>query len=205
MSNAKTRTQTITIAPCRMPPIPKETMTEAQKKAAAGIEAGPRGGVMGPFVAILRSPGLTEHAQRLGAYIRWECKLDLRIAELAGLMTARYWQQQYEFFVHIPHALKAGVAQATIDAIAEGRRPDSMPADEAITWEFVSEFYANKAVSDTTYAKALAQFGDESLMDLLGVMGYYSMIAMVMNVARTEIPDGKPLPLAPLQDHVVRS
>lgn len=131
MNDAKPRNQTLSVAPCRMPPIPREQMTDAQKKAAAEIEAGPRGGVMEPFVAILRSPGLTEPAQKLGAYIRWGVKLDLRVAELAGLMTARFWQQQYEFHV--------------------------------------------------------------------------SMIAMVMNVARTEIPDGKPIPLAPLQDHVRRS
>lgn len=204
MSESNSRTQTLTVAPCRMPPIPQDRMTEAQRKAAAAIEAGPRGRVIGPFVSILRSPGLAEPTQKLGEYIRWGVKLDMRIAELAGLMTARFWQQQYEFHVHVPHALKAGVAQSTIDAVIEGRRPAGMPEDETIAWEFVSEFYANKAVCDTTYAKAVAYFGEESLMDLIGVIGYYSMIAMAMNVARTEIPDGKPLPLAPLQDHMRR-
>lgn len=196
------RTLAYDVAPCRMPEIAPEKMTEAQKRAAAEISAGPRGGVMGPYVAILRSPGLTGPMQRLGAYIRFECKLDFRLAELAGLMTARFWQQQYEFFVHIPHALESGLKRSIIDALAEGRRPEAMAEDEATVWEFVHEVYTNKAVCDATYARASALLGEEKLMDLLGVIGYYSAIAMVMNVARTEIPGGKPLPLAPLADHV---
>jgi 4-carboxymuconolactone decarboxylase len=196
------RQRTFTVAPCRMPAIPPEKMTAAQKKAAADIAAGPRKGVKGPFDAMLRSPGLTAQTQKLGAYIRFENKFEFRLAELAGLMTASFWRQQYEFYVHIPHALKAGVKQSTIDAIMEGRRPPELAPDEADCWEFVHELYTNKSVSDPTYARAIARFGEEAVMDLIGVCGYYSMIAMVMNVARTEIPDGGALPLAPLQDHV---
>jgi 4-carboxymuconolactone decarboxylase len=199
------RTQTIDIAPCRMPAIPPEKMTDAQKKVAADIASGPRGATKsGPFLAMLRSPGLTAPTQKLGGYIRFECKLDLRIREIAGLMTASHWRQQYEFFVHVPHARKSGLSPSFIDAIADGRRPEGLAPDEADCWEFVHELYTNKAVSDPTYARAVARFGEEGVIDLIGVCGYYAMIAMVMNVARTEIPDGGALPLAPLQDHIQR-
>lgn len=200
-----TREQTYRIAPCRMPPMRPEDMTEAQREAAAEIASGPRGGVMGPYIAILRSPGFARHAQKLGAYCRFESGLDLRIRELAALMTARWWQQQFEFHVHVPHALGSGLERSKIDAIVEGRRPDGMREDEADCWDFVQELQANKCVSDPTYARAVARFGEGGVVDIIGVCGYYAMIAMVMNVARTEIPDGAPLPLAPLQDHVRRS
>lgn len=200
-----TRTQTYEIAPCRMPPLEPDAMTAAQREVAAEIAAGPRGGVMGPYIAILRSPGLARHAQKLGAYYRFECALDLRIRELAALMTARWWQQQFEFHVHVPHALGAGLARATIDAVIEGRRPQDMPEDESVCWEFVHELQTNKSVTDPTYARAVARFGEEGVVDIIGVCGYYAMIAMVMNVARTEIPDGAALALAPLEDHVRRT
>jgi 4-carboxymuconolactone decarboxylase len=191
------------VAPERMPEIPSADMTDAQKKAAAEIAQGPRGSVRGPFVAMMRSPGFMGPCQKLGAYVRFECPIDMRLREMAALMGARHMTQQYEWFVHVPHALKSGVSQAIIDAIRDGYRPAHMARDEQIVYDFFNELLNHNGVSDPTYARAVDEFGEAGVVDLVGVVGYYAMIGMIMNVARTAIPDGKPLPLAPLPDQVV--
>ncbi len=178
----------VRILPERMSQIPTSRLTKEQQAVAQAITAGPRKDVRGPFVPMIRSPGLTQHTQALGAYIRWGVKVPFRLAELAGLMAARDWSCQYEWTVHVPHALKGGLSQSTITAIAEGRRPDKMKNDEAIVYDFVNELLKNRSVSDATYARALKKFGEHSLVDLIGVVGYYAMIAMLMNVARTAPP-----------------
>ena len=184
----------------RLPRIPPEKLNAEQKKVAAEITAGPRKDVRGPFVPMMRSPGLTGPTQALGAYIRWGVKVPFRLAEFAGLMAARDWSCQYEWAVHVPHALRGGLSQDTIDALAECRRPARMKADEAIVYDFVNELLKNRSVSDTTYARAVKRFGEESVVDLVGVVGYYAMIAMLMNVARTAPPNGL-LPLAALPQY----
>lgn len=186
-----------TLLPERMPPIPEAQRSPAQQTAANLISAGPRGGVKGPYNAILRSPGLTTPMQQLGAYIRFDCKLALRINELAALITARHWSCQFEWQAHEKHARSAGLSDAVITAIAEGRRPVDMAEDEAVTYDFVSELLTRHGVCDATYERGMRQFGEESLMDLMGVVGYYSAIALIMNVARTRIPGREDLPLVP--------
>lgn len=181
----------------RMPPLPEAQRTPAQQQAANEICAGPRGAVKGPYNCILRSPGLTTPMQKLGEYIRFNCKLELRINEMAALITARHWTSQFEWQAHEKHARSSGLADAIITAIAEGRRPDSMAEDEAVTYDFVSELLARHGVCDATYARGIAQFGEESLMDLMGVVAYYSGLALIMNVARTRIPGRNDLPLVP--------
>jgi 4-carboxymuconolactone decarboxylase len=187
--------ETYSVAPERMPPIPEGKMTEAQKKAAAELSAGRRGSVRGPFHAYLRSPTLMDRVQKLGEYLRYDSVVEQRLRELAALMAARDWTQQYEWHAHVPHALKAGLKATTIEAVAEGRRPSGMAADEEIVYDFVQELLANRGVSDATYARALKPFGEAGVVELTSVVGYYAMLAMVMNVARTGVPDGKPLPL----------
>ena len=184
----------------RLPRLAPEKLNAAQKKVAAEISAGPRKDVRGPFVPMMRSPGLTGPTQALGAYIRWGVKLPFRLAEFAGLMAARDWSCQYEWAVHVPHALKGGLSQDTVDALAECRRPEKMKKDEAIVYDFVNELLKNRGVSDTTYVRAVKYFGEESVVDLVGVVGYYAMIAMLMNVARTAPPSGL-LPLAALPQY----
>ena len=185
----------------RLPRIPPAKLNAAQKKVAAEISAGPRKDVRGPFVPMMRSPGLTGPTQALGAYIRWGVKVPFRLAEFAGLMAARDWSCQYEWAVHVPHALRGGLSQDTIAALSECRRPHSMKKDETIVYDFVNELLKNRSVSDTTYARAVKQFGEESVVDLVGVVGYYAMIAMLMNVARTAPPKGGILELAPLPQY----
>jgi 4-carboxymuconolactone decarboxylase len=186
----------------RLPRIPPAKLNAAQKKAAAEISAGPRKDVRGPFVPMIRSPGLTSPTQALGAYIRWGAKVPFRLAEFAGLMAARDWSCQYEWAVHVPHALRGGLSQDTIDALAECRRPEKMKKDEAIVYDFVNELLRNRSVSDTTYVRAVKYFGEESVVDLVGVVGYYAMIAMLMNVARTAPPKGGLIGLQPLPQYV---
>ncbi len=185
------------VLPNRMPPIPADKMTEAQKKVAAAIAAGPRGKVEGPYWAIIRSPGLTEVLQEVGAYYRYRCPLDKKINEMAALMAARSWTQQFEWDVHILQALDAGLKNDIALAIAEGRRPAGMAEDEEILYDFVTELLVNKGASDATYARTVAKYGESGLIDIIGIVGYYSLLAMAMNVARTPMLEGRPLPLAP--------
>ena len=180
----------------RMGPLAPDQYTDAQKKVAAEIAAGPRGPMRGgPFQVMMRSPGLLGPAQQVGEYLRFKCPLDKRIIELATCMTARHLSQQYEWFAHSKQALEAGLKTETVAAIAECRRPQGLPPDEEIAYDFVSELLATRGVSDRTYERAVGRFGETGVVDIVGMVGYYQLIGLQMNVARTQIPDGKPEPL----------
>ncbi len=185
------------ILPNRMPPIPTDKMTDAQRKVAAEIAAGPRGKVEGPYWPIIRSPGLTEVLQEVGAYYRYRCPLERKINEMVALMAARSWSQQFIWDVHILQALDAGLKNEIALALAEGRRPAAMAEDEEIAYDFVTELLANQGASDATYARTVAKFGEEDVIDIVGIVGYYTTLAMIMNVARTPLLEGRPMPLAP--------
>lgn len=184
----------------RLPPIPPEQWTEGQRVAAQEIIDGPRGGLISPFVPLLRSPELMTHAQRMGEYLRYRSAIGLRLSELAILITARHWSQQVEWAIHAPIAEREGVAAETIAAIAEGRRPDRLPEDEAAVFEFATELHQNKSVSDETWRRAARLFGETGVVDLIGVSGYYSFLSMVMNAARTDVPPTATGSLRPMPD-----
>ena len=186
------------ILPDRMPAMSQEDMNEAQKKVAAEIAAGPRGKVEGPYWPILRSPGFAGCIQNVGAYFRYECQLTRKINEMAALMAARSWSQQFVWDVHILQALDAGLARETATALAEGRRPEGMEEDEEVLWDFVTELQDTKGVSDRTYERAVAAFDESGVIDILGIVGYYTTLSMIMNVGRTDLLDGRDLPLDPL-------
>ena len=175
----------------RMSKLAPENMTEAQRQAAAELASGPRGDVRGPFNVLLRSPELMSPLQKVGEYLRFRCQLDRRIAEMATLIAARHWTQVYEWNAHHPLALKAGLKPEIAQAIAEGRRPTGMAADEAVVYDLLSEALQNKSVSDATYERGISQFGEQNLVDLLAIAGYYAMLAMMLNVARTQLPEGR--------------
>jgi 4-carboxymuconolactone decarboxylase len=187
------------IAQDRMPPVPREKMTEAQKKAADELAAGARGSgsLAGPFVPLLRSPEFMSRLQKTGEYLRFQNSLGPKITEFVILMTARQWTQQYEYDAHEPLGLKAGVKQELITAITEGRRPTGMAADEEAAYDFCIELRENQSVSDATYARVVSKFGDQGVIDMTGLVGYYTTLAMIMNVSRTPLPEGKKPPLAP--------
>jgi 4-carboxymuconolactone decarboxylase len=165
-------------------------MTEAQRQAVAEIIAGPRKAFIGPFVPMVRSPEFMLRAQAVGEYIRFLTPLDKRINEMAAIMGARLWTQQYEWEAHYRQAIEAGLKPAIADAIAEGRRPMGLAEDEEILYDFLTELFTNKSVSDPTYARAKSKFGEQGVIDILGVVGYYTLLAMIMNVARTPVPEG---------------
>jgi 4-carboxymuconolactone decarboxylase len=172
-------------------------MTAEQKKAAEEFLAARNTPVFGPFVPLLRSPEVMLRARAMGDYLRYKSVLPPRLNEFAILITARQWTQQYEWDVHYPIAIKAGLDPEITRAVAEGRRPRRMPEDEEIIYEFCIELHRNQSVSDATYARAIARFGEQGVIDLVGVNGYYTFLAMVLNVART--PTAKnAMPLNPL-------
>lgn len=183
------------IAQDRMPPIPADKMTDAQNKAAAEIVSGPRKALVGPFIPLLRSPELMSRLQKVGEYLRYNTKLGSNISEFIILQMARHMTQQFEWDSHVDLALKAGVKQATITAIAEGRRPDGMTDDETMVYEFVSEIRQHQSVCDATYAPVLKRFGEQGVIDISALCGYYTTLAYIMNVARTPLPAGKTPPL----------
>jgi len=172
----------------RMPPLAPAAMNDAQRKAAEALAAGPRGGVKGPFIALLRSPELMDRLQKVGEYLRFQSSLEPRLSEFVMLVVSRHWTQQFEWAVHVPLALEAGVTRETIDRLADGARPEGMAADEALAYDFCDELLRTGGVSDRTYRKAVAKFDERSLMDLLGLIGYFTTVSIVMNVAHTPAP-----------------
>jgi 4-carboxymuconolactone decarboxylase len=195
------------ILPDRMPPLTAAQMTDAQKKVAAEIAAGPRGKVEGPYWPILRSPGFAGCIQSVGAYFRYHCPLNRRLNEMTALIAARSWSQQFVWDVHILQALDAGLKPGTAQAIADGRRPEEMDDEEATLWDFCAELLATRGVSDPTYERAVAKFGESGVIDVLGILGYYSTLGMIMNVARTRLLDDRlpPLDALPLQQRSLAS
>ena len=176
-----------------------EELTADQKKVYESIAGGPRGGVRGPFNALLRSPELADRTQKLGEYLRFSSSLPAPLNELAILITARYWSAQYEWHAHSQLAAKAGVEAATIAAIAQGKRPLGMKDDEIRVYDFCKELHEEKSVSDATYKAVLDRFGERGVVDLVGVAGYYTLVSMVLNVDRAPLPEGVAPPLAPLK------
>jgi 4-carboxymuconolactone decarboxylase len=158
---------------------------------AAELAAGPRGRLSGPFVPLLRSPEFMSRLQKTGEYLRYNSVLPPRINEFVILIAARQWTQQYEWSVHHPLALKAGLNAGVAQALAEGRRPTGMGDDEAVAYDFCDELFRTRSVSDATYARALEKFKEQGIIDMLGVAGYYSTLAMILNATRTPLPDGE--------------
>jgi len=173
-------------------------MSEAQRSVYRDIASGPRGGVRGPFNALLRSPELADRAQKLGEWVRFRSSLPEHLKEFAILVTARYWSAQYEWHAHHAHALKAGLDPRLAAELALGKRPAGMSDEEAAVHDFCSELHERKAVSDAAYAAVVKRFGERGAVDLIGVIGYYTLVSMILNVDRVPIPGGAPAPLPPL-------
>jgi 4-carboxymuconolactone decarboxylase len=183
----------------RLPPLAPQQMNPAQRAAADELIAGPRKGVKGPFIALLRSPELLARAQKVGEYLRFDSALPQRLAEFATLVVSRAWTQQFEWAVHVPLALKLGTSPATIAALREGRRPSDMSDDEALVHDFAIELTTHHGVSDDTYGRCIARFGEQGTVDLVGTIGYFTWISMVLNVAHTPAEAGSSVePLLPL-------
>src|SRR6476646_2657893 len=176
----------------RMPPIAADKLTPEQKKASDDFAAERKTPVFGPFVPLLRRPEVMLRARAMGDYLRYKSVLPAALNEFAILINARRWTQEYERAVHQPIAVKAGLKAEITQAVAEGRRPQGMSSDEEIVYEFCTELHQNQSISDATYARTLARFGEQGIIDLTGVNGYYTFLAMVLNATRTAIPKNAP-------------
>jgi 4-carboxymuconolactone decarboxylase len=180
----------------RMPPLPKEQLTDEQTQALAEFVAA-RGQPTGPWSVLLRSPELMKRTRGLSDYLRFESVLPGYLREFAILMTARQWSQSYEWNAHYALAIDEGFSADMAQAIAEGRRPDGMLEDEEILYDFVLELQGNHSVSDATYDRAVERFGEQGVVETVSLVGYYTMISMILNTARTPLPDGATPALAP--------
>ena len=183
----------------RFPPLQPDQMSPEQRQVANDIVAGPRGAMAGPFNAWLRSPPLADRLQKVGEYVRFHSSIPHRLNELAILVTARAWSAEFEWWAHYQIAMKAGLDAKIADAIAAERRPEGMSEDERIVYDFCSELQHQKAVGEATFQAAKARFGEQGVVDLIGVTGYYTAVAMTLNVARVPVPPGTSVPpLAPV-------
>jgi 4-carboxymuconolactone decarboxylase len=172
----------------RMPPIAPEDWTADQRAQALAMMAGPRKAVVAPFVPLLRSPQLAGHVQQLGAYLRYHSAMGQRLTELAILVTAQHYAQGVEWAIHAPIAEREGVAAATISAIANGQQPAELPDDERWVFDYCRALLLNKGtVDDVLWDGTVARFGEPAVMDLTATVGYYSLLALVMNAARTHL------------------
>jgi 4-carboxymuconolactone decarboxylase len=184
----------------RLPPLPAGRYTEVQRKAVQEFLRQRGQPVFGPFVPLLRSPELMLTAKSMGDYLRFRSALPKRVGELAILVVCREWTQQVEWQIHYPLALEAGVPREVADAIADGRRPDKLAPDEQVAYDVSIEILRNHRVSDETYRRAVAAFGEQGVVDLLGLDGYYALLAVVMNAARTPAPPTAAVPLRAFPD-----
>jgi 4-carboxymuconolactone decarboxylase len=180
----------------RMPPIPADKLTPAQKKTVDEYKKARGGEPGGPWAVLTRSPELMSRTLMLSDYLRFNSTLPPRLSEFVILMTAREWGQNYEWNAHHPLAVKGGLNPEVAKAVAEGRRPAQMAEDEAILYDLIQELLRNRTVSDSTYARAVSKFGEQAVVDAVSISGYYTMIAMLLNTARTPLGLGIPAPLA---------
>jgi 4-carboxymuconolactone decarboxylase len=174
----------------RMPPIPADKLTAEQKKAVEEYKAARGGMPGGPFAALLRSPEVMSRGRALSDYLRYKSVLPPRLSEFVILLTARQWTQNYEWNAHQPLAVKGGLNPEIIKAVAEGRRPERMAEDEEAIYNFCTELQRNHSVSDATYARMVSKFGEQGVIDTIGLSGWYTLVAMTLNTARTQLPSG---------------
>ncbi len=179
----------------RMPALVENAWSDEQRALAQEIINGPRGALLPPFEPLLRSPELMGHAQRMGEYLRYRSAIGQRLSELAILVTARHWSQQVEWAIHAPIAEAQGIDARAIDAINAGREPQTLKADERLVWRFCQELHGERRIGDETWQEAVEQFDEKGVMDLVGLCGYYALLSMVMNAARTPAPASTAAPL----------
>ena len=178
------------LAAQRLPAIDPDDYSEEQMQAAADFEAARNRPVSGPFELMMHSPAVMSRARAFGDYLRYNSAIGNTLSELVILITAREWTQDYEWYAHYPIALEVGIDREIADAIAEGRRPAGMSEDEEIVYDFSIELHRNRRVSDVTFQRALERFGSKGVIDLTGINGYYTFLAMQMNMARFPVPEG---------------
>jgi 4-carboxymuconolactone decarboxylase len=185
--------------PPRLPILSEEALTPEQQALLTSIRSGPRGGttgIRGPFAVFLHAPAFGELTQRLGGHCRFKTAVPPRLSEFAILATARFWRAQYEWFAHAPMAERAGVATETIRDLQRGRVPKSAAKDERAIYDFIQELYGRRRVSDATFRRVHSILGDAATIEFVGILGYYALISMILDVFRMSPPEGEPLPFS---------
>ncbi len=172
----------------------REQMTEAQKRVYDAIASGPRGAVRGPFGPLLRSPEVADRVQKLGEYLRFEVSLPARLKELAILINARFWDTKFEWSAHKPLAVKAGLPESVPADLVQNRRPVNMKPDEELVYDFCTTLHREHFVDDGLFKRAVATLGEQGVIDLVAVSGYYTLLSMVLNVAESPLPPGEKSP-----------
>jgi 4-carboxymuconolactone decarboxylase len=183
--------------PSRVAILAEDRLSPIQRALLDSIRSGPRGAgttIRGPFAVFLHAPAFGELAQQLGGYCRFKTAVPPRLSEFAILVTAKLWQAQYEWFAHVPMAERAGVSKETIRDLYRGRMPTSAPKDERAIYDFIQELYKTRRVSDKNFKRVNAILGDAATIELVGILGYYVLISMILNVFRMSPPEGEPLP-----------
>jgi 4-carboxymuconolactone decarboxylase len=183
--------------PSRVAVLAEDRLSPIQRALLDSIRSGPRGAgttIRGPFAVFLHAPAFGELAQQLGGYCRFKTAVPPRLSEFAILVTAKLWQAQYEWFAHVPMAERAGVSKETIRDLYRGRMPTSAPKDERAIYDFIQELYKTRRVSDKNFKRVNAILGDAATIELVGILGYYVLISMILNVFRMSPPEGEPLP-----------
>jgi len=185
--------------PSRVPFLDEKSLTPAQRALLDSIRSGPRGSsttIRGPFAVFLHAPAFGELAQQLGGYCRFKTGVPPRLSEFAILVTARLWRAQYEWFAHVPQVERAGVKAETIRDLHKGRVPQAAPKDERAIYDFIQELYKTRRVSDKTFERVRSLLGDTATVEFVGILGYYALISMILNVFRMSPPESEPLPFA---------
>jgi 4-carboxymuconolactone decarboxylase len=182
----------------RFKPLTYEQMTPEQKLMIDHLLQGERGTTTGPFNVLLRSPEMGDLAQKFGAEMRYHSSIPRKLNEFAILITARHWNSQYEWYAHHRDGLKYGLEPAVMDSLAAGKHPAPMTPDEVIVYNFCNELLNTTKVSDATFKATVDKFGERGAVDLIGTMGYYNMVSMLLNVDRYPLPDGEKPALKPL-------
>jgi len=183
--------------PPRIEVLAEDKLTAVQRALLDSIRSGPRGGsttIRGPFAVFLHAPEFGELAQQLGGFCRYQTAVPPRLSEFAILVTAKLWRAQYEWFAHVPQAERVGVTKETISDLHKGRMPKSLPKDERAIYDFIQELYKTRRVSDKTFERVRALLGDAATVELVGILGYYVLISMILNVFRMSPPPDETLP-----------
>jgi 4-carboxymuconolactone decarboxylase len=183
----------------RVAVLTEDKLAPAQRALLDSIRSGPRGGsttIRGPFAVFLHAPAFGELAQQLGGHCRYNTTVPPRLSEFAILVTAKLWRAQYEWFAHVPQAERAGVKTQTIRDLHQGRVPKSAPKDERAIYDFVQELYKTRRVSDKNFKRVVAVLGEAATVEFVGILGYYVLISMILNVFRMSPPEGETLPFA---------
>ena len=179
----------------RLAPLDLEKLSPEQRAVADAIISGPRGGIRGPFESWLRSPELADRAQKLGEYCRFGTSLPRDLSEFVILLAGKHWKAQFEFWAHARLAREAGLPEDIIEAVRTGEQPALRNEAQRAAYALVTEYFATNRVSDATYARAVAELGERGVVDVVGVVGYYGLVSMTLNVFEVALPPGQPDPL----------